>query len=124
MSNLLRSILALSFVLVPGVAYADARPADLDGAASATQSMTAFAESSKKLEGKINVNTASAEQWELLPGIGPSTAAKLVDYRNKQKFGDVTHVMRVKGVGRKTFAQIKDYLALEGETTLKLVSGE
>jgi competence protein ComEA len=124
MSNLLRSILVLSFVLVPGVAYADAQPTDGLAVHHAAQTMSALAESGKKLEGKINVNTASAEQWELLPGIGPSTAAKLVDYRNKQKFGDVTHVMRVKGVGRKTFAQIKDYLALEGETTLKLVSGE
>ena len=124
MFNLLRSILVLSSILVPSVAFADAKFADTEGATTQTVSMTAFAESSKKLEGKVNVNTASAEQLELLPGIGPSTAAKLVDYRNKQKFGDVTHVMRVKGVGRKTFTQIKDYLAIEGETTLKIVSGE
>jgi competence ComEA-like helix-hairpin-helix protein len=72
-----------------------------------------------QLDGKINVNTATEKQWELLPGIGPATAKKLVAYRSKRPFGEVTHVMRIKGIGRKTFNQIKPFLSLKGETTLR-----
>ncbi len=73
------------------------------------------------LEGQININTASAAELELLPGIGPSTAAKIIDYRKEHKFEQRNHIMRIKGVGQKTFAKIKDYLVVEGETTLKIV---
>lgn len=77
--------------------------------------------SSKALEGQININTASAAELELLPGIGPSIAARIVDYRKDHPFKERNHIMRIKGVGQKTFAKIKDYLTVEGETTLKLV---
>ena len=77
-----------------------------------------------QLDGKLNVNSADAKQWELLPGIGPATAKKLVDYRAKRKFGDLTHVMRIKGIGRKTYDAIKPYLTLDGETTLHVVKNK
>ena len=73
------------------------------------------------LEGKVNINTASAAELELLPGIGPSIAARIVDYRKDHPFKERNQIMRVKGVGQKTFAKIKDFLTVEGETTLKLV---
>ncbi len=76
------------------------------------------------LEGKLNINAATQDQWELLPGIGPSTAKKLVAYRAKRKFGDILHVMRIKGIGRKTFEQIKPFLVLSGETTLHAARGK
>ena len=73
------------------------------------------------LEGKLNVNTATAQQWELLPGIGPSIAAKLVDYSKRHEFKDPLHVMRVQGIGRKTYDKIKPFLTLSGPTTLQVV---
>ncbi len=73
------------------------------------------------LEGQVNINTASAAELELLPGIGPSIAARIVNYRKDHPFAQRNHIMRVKGVGQKTFAKIKDYLSVEGETTLKIV---
>lgn len=72
-----------------------------------------------RVEGQLNVNTATAEQWALLPGIGPATAAKLVTYRERHPFRRLSHVMRVKGVGRKTYAAIRPFLTIEGETTLR-----
>jgi|GEM_PF-885899 len=79
----------------------------------------AFAEA--QLEGQLNINTATQPQWELLPGIGPSTAAKIVEYRSKHPFADATQLMRVKGVGRKTFDRVKPFLSTKGETTLRAV---
>jgi len=75
--------------------------------------------SSAKLEGKLNVNEASEDQWVMLPGIGPSTAAKIMAYRAKQKFGDTTHLMRIKGIGRKTYNNLKPFLTMDGPTTLR-----
>ncbi|HVI00560.1 MAG TPA: helix-hairpin-helix domain-containing protein [Enhygromyxa sp.] len=90
-------------------------------AAEPSTESTQQAASSKTLEGQVNINTASAAELELLPGIGPSIAARIVDYRTEHPFKERNHIMRVKGVGQKTFAKIKDYLTVEGETTLKLV---
>jgi competence protein ComEA len=75
----------------------------------------------KSLEGQVNINTASQAELELLPGIGPAIAERIVDYRKEHPFKERNQIMRVKGVGQKTFAKIKDYLTVEGETTLKLV---
>lgn len=71
-----------------------------------------------QLQGQLNINTATAQQWDLLPGIGPATAQKIVAYRHRRPFRSLSHVMRVKGIGRKTFADIRPYLTLTGATTL------
>ena len=90
-------------------------------AASEPSAESTQQESKANLEGQININTASAAELELLPGIGPSIAARIVDYRQEHPFKERNQIMRVKGVGQKTFAKIKDFLTVEGETTLKLV---
>lgn len=71
------------------------------------------------VEGQLNINTATAEQWALLPGIGPATAQKLVEYRERHPFRSVSHIMRIKGIGKKTYAAIRPFLTLDGETTLQ-----
>lgn len=71
------------------------------------------------VHGQLNINTASVAQWDLLPGIGPATAEKIVAYRDRRPFRSLAHVMRVKGIGRKTFERIRPYLILSGETTLQ-----
>ncbi|WP_345990811.1 helix-hairpin-helix domain-containing protein [Sulfurimonas sp. HSL1-2] len=58
----------------------------------------------------VNLNTATAEELESLKGIGPSTAAKIIEYRNEHRFNSIEDIMNVKGVGEKTFLQIKDEL--------------
>ncbi|TPV92509.1 MAG: helix-hairpin-helix domain-containing protein [Myxococcales bacterium FL481] len=74
--------------------------------------------SPSSLSGRLNVNHATSEQWQLLPGIGPSTATKILAYRARYPFKTIEQVMRVKGIGRKTFNRIKAYLTVDGETTL------
>lgn len=70
------------------------------------------------LVGQLNINEATAEQWALLPGIGPTTAGKILEYRQRRVFSRLSQLMRVKGIGKKTFAKIRPFLILDGETTL------
>lgn len=69
--------------------------------------------------GVVNINTATAKQLSLLPGIGPSKAQAIVDYRSKREFKKVEELARVKGIGRKTVRKLKSLLTVSGETTLK-----
>ena len=107
------SVLALSFILLPALAQARAGIHDMFGMPAMLKPI---------VEGQLNINTATAEQWALLPGIGPATAHKLVEYRERHPFRSVSHIMRVKGIGKKTYAAIRPYLTLDGETTLQASS--
>jgi competence protein ComEA len=70
--------------------------------------------------GQVNINSASAEQLALLPRIGPSVAQKIVEFRKENgQFKSTADLMLVRGIGEKTFEQLKPYLAVAGETTLK-----
>lgn len=73
------------------------------------------------LEGQINLNTATQEQLELLPGIGPAMAKKIVDYRASKPFAEPAQVVRIKGIGRKTFEKLKPMLTVKGDNTLREV---
>ena len=72
------------------------------------------------LEGQVNINTASAAELELLPGIGPAMSERIINYRKEHPFQARNNIMRIKGIGKKTFHKIKDFLIVEGETTLKI----
>ena len=62
---------------------------------------------------KVNLNTATAEQLEALPGIGPVAAKNILEYRKKVgKFNRIEEIINVKGVGEKKFLKIKDRLTL------------
>ena len=63
---------------------------------------------------KININSADATQLETLPGIGPATAQKIIDYREANgPFKSVEGIKEVKGIGDKKFDAIKDFVTIE-----------
>ena len=63
---------------------------------------------------KININTASAEELTQLKGIGPSHAAKIIEFREKNgPFKLPEDLMQVPGVGQKTFEKNKDLISVE-----------
>ena len=56
----------------------------------------------------INLNTATVDQLETLPGIGRKTAERIIEYRTKSGgFKRVEDLMNVKGIGEKSFLKLK-----------------
>jgi len=56
----------------------------------------------------LNLNAATEAQLEALPGIGASTAARIVEYRKKNGgFKKIEDLMNVKGIGEKSFLKLK-----------------
>ena len=63
--------------------------------------------------GKININTANAEQLMQIPGVGEGTAANIIDYRNKNgDFKTLDQLKEVQGVGEKKYEKMKDMLTM------------
>lgn len=62
---------------------------------------------------KININTATQTELETLPGIGPSTAIKIINYRKENgKFTNIEDIKKVSGIGDSKYAQIKDLIKI------------
>lgn len=65
-------------------------------------------------EKSINLNTATKEQLIQLPGVGESTAEKIIMYRNdKGSFKKIEDIMKIKGIGSKKFEKMKNYLTVD-----------
>jgi competence protein ComEA len=61
----------------------------------------------------VNLNTATVAQFEKLPGIGASTAQRIVEYRQKNgNFKKVEELMNVRGIGEKSFLKIKSMITV------------
>ena len=64
-----------------------------------------------KKQEKININTATKEELDTLPGIGPSTALKIIEYREeKWKFKNADELKEVSGIGEAKYLKIKDLI--------------
>ena len=64
-----------------------------------------------KKNNKVNINTASKEELDTLPGIGESTANKIINYRKENgKFKTIEEIKEVSGIGDSKFEDIKDLI--------------
>ncbi len=62
---------------------------------------------------KININTANSIELQLIKGVGPSTAERIIEYRKtKGPFKKIENIMDVKGIGPKTFEALKDRITV------------
>ncbi|MFT3694518.1 MAG: helix-hairpin-helix domain-containing protein [Kofleriaceae bacterium] len=76
----------------------------------------------RELSGKININTASEDELQLLPTVGPSKAERIVTWRKKNGgFKRAADLRRVKGFGYKTYKKLEPFLDIKGDTTLAAV---
>ncbi len=70
--------------------------------------------------GVVNVNTAGLAELQLLPRIGPALAGRIVEFREANgPFKSTDELVAVKGIGARSLANLKPYVAVKGETTLK-----
>lgn len=71
-------------------------------------------EENKSKEEKVNINKATQTEIETLPGIGPSTALKIINYRKEHgKFEHIEDIKNVSGIGDSKFENIKEYICTE-----------
>jgi len=95
-------ILACSLVAAAPPAWAQSGPAASKGRATASA--------------PVNLNAASVAQLRTLPGVGASTAQRIVDYRQKNGgFKKIEELMNVKGIGEKSFLKLKPLITVNGD---------
>lgn len=66
---------------------------------------------------RINVNTATAEVLQSLPGIGPVYARRIIEYRQENgHFTGAEELINIKGIGKKRLEKLKPFIKLTGST--------
>lgn len=92
-----------------GNASGPTRGSGLGSASNGGQTTSAW-----NADGKLNLNTASSDDLDKLPGIGPAFITRILDYRQKHNgFTDIAQLRNIEGVGPKTFAKLKDLVYVE-----------
>ena len=78
-----------------------------------TKEKTQTANKTTQTTGKVNINKATQEELEELPGIGPSTATKIIEYREENgKFSNTEDIKKVSGIGDAKYNTIKDLITI------------
>lgn len=68
---------------------------------------------SAEADGKININTADSATLQEIPGIGPSKADRIIQYRESEgRFNSIDDIKNISGIGNKTFEGIKEYITV------------
>lgn len=63
---------------------------------------------------KININKATQTELETIPGVGPSTALKIIEYREQNgKFSTIEDIKNVSGIGDAKYKKMKDYITVK-----------
>jgi competence protein ComEA len=96
--NLARKLVDGEQIRVPARGEAVAPPAPQDGQAAPA--------------GPLDLNSATVEQLEALPGVGEVTAGRIVAYRSAHPFTSVDELLEVPGIGQRRFEQLKDLVTV------------
>lgn len=65
------------------------------------------------IDGKVNINTANADELQTLAGIGPSMASRIIQYRNDNgNYSSVEDLLNVSGIGEKTLAKFIENICI------------
>ena len=78
-----------------------------------TSSYSNYSATSTK-SNKININKATQTELETIPGVGPSTALKIIEYREQNgKFKSIEDIKNVSGIGDAKYEKMKDYITVK-----------
>lgn len=104
MSHATRPLRALAFALTVVLVAAVAPAAD-----------------DPRLVGVVNVNTATVEELQLLPGIGETRARAIVATREERgSFKSVEELVAVKGIGQASLMRLRPFARVDGKTTARI----
>lgn len=79
-----------------------------------TGSSNTYVTPSPAKKGKLNINRATLEQLDTLPGVGPSIAQKIIDYRiSSGGFKSIEELNNVSGIGEEKYKDIKNLITIE-----------
>ena len=107
-----RFLIALVILAAMGVA----QPTLSIASPQATKAGTGTANAKATASNPVNLNSASVAQLQTLPGIGASTAQRIVDYRQKNgSFKKIEELMNVKGIGEKSFLKLKPLITVAAD---------
>jgi competence protein ComEA len=65
-----------------------------------------------ELQGLVDLNEASPDELQKVPGIGPVTAARIIEARKKQPFRSVDDLLRVPGIKSKTLEKLRPFVTV------------
>lgn len=67
----------------------------------------------QKVVGSVRINSASAEELEALPGVGPALAQRIVNERSKGHFKSADDLLRVPGIGKAKLEKMRSYVEVD-----------
>lgn len=68
----------------------------------------------------IDLNYASPTQLTTLPGVGPATANRIIEHRARRPFKSTRDLMRVRGIGRKTYKKLQPLIRVTPRTAVRI----
>ncbi len=100
-------------IYIPKIGEIADATADTNSLISSSTNLNSSLSSSSKTQ-KININKASQSELETIPGIGPSTALKIINYRNENgKFNSIEDIKKVSGIGNAKYEKMKEYITIK-----------
>lgn len=95
----------------PAESYVNASSGGVNSKETTNSTQSNTSDTSSK---KVNINTATQEELDTLPGIGPSIASKIIDYREQNgKFNSIEEIKEVSGIGEAKYEKIKDSITIK-----------
>jgi competence ComEA-like helix-hairpin-helix protein len=95
-------------IFEPNQQHSQAVPAPTQAVIQTTPTLSPTISPKQEEDQKININSATQEELEKLPGIGPVTAAKIIQFR---PYSSVFDIQRVPGIGKKKYEQLYELIS-------------